>query len=323
MQDISDKRNIKVAKVVLVGAAGVGKTVFMNRWIRGIETTDTYSPSVGADFALRLNGDGTLKFQCWDAAGQERYRNLLTMYLRSVEIVILMFDVTDEASFDALSGFISQAKKEAVNAPRFILVANKIDQAEQRIITDQKAEAFAQEQGIENYVAVSEKTGEGMEFFQEKMDRLALSLPAEPKPITATLSSSLSAEIEILEQLYTDNPRRGGRVAVQDIANILKGSVGVDNVQKYFDANLPLLKQHFNTLQLTWRSVVNTVLNVVLTALISLTVVGLPLLYCFNLWKPNKDSLQHSFRFLTFGEKQKAEKLSHDVMVEQSVQLSF
>jgi len=162
-----------------------------------------------------------------------------------------------------------------------------------------------------------------MGLFQETIDGLALSLPTEPKPITATLSSDLSAEIEILEQLYSDNPRRGGRVAVQDIANILKGSVDVDNVQKYFDANLPLLKQYFNTLQLTWRSVVNTVLNVVLTALISLTVVGLPLLYCFNLWKPNKDSLQHSFRFLTFGEKQKAEKLCHDVMVEQSVKLSF
>jgi len=235
MQDISDKRNIKVAKVVLVGAAGVGKTVFMNRWIRGIETTDTYSPTEGACFASRLNRDGKLKFQCRDTSGQEKYGPLLSIYLRGSEIVILMFDVTDEASFDALSGFISQAKKEAANAPRFILVANKIDQAEQRIITDQKALVFAQEHGIENYVAVSAKTDRGMGLFQKTIDGLALSLPAEPKPITATLSSSLSVEIEILEQLYTDNPRRGGRVAVQNIANILKGSVDVDNVQKYFD----------------------------------------------------------------------------------------
>lgn len=320
MQD--QRQDTRVIKIILLGSNVVGKTSFMERWVNNEPLKDSYQASIGYDFLIKNNPDKNLKFECWDAPGQERFRSIIFPYLKRAHILVFMFDVTREDSLNELSGFISEAKKQLIDPARFVLIANKIDQTENRITSDPKALEFAHQQGIKNYVAVSVKTEEGMALFQEKMESLAFSLPIKPKPINAkTLSPDLCAEIETLEKLYTDNPRRGGRVAVQAIAKMLKESVAADDAQKYFDDHFSALKQHFNTLQLTWRSVVNTVLNVVLSALITLTVVGLPLLYCFNLWKPNKDSLQHSFRFMTFGDKQQAEKVCHAVMEEQDVKL--
>ena len=47
-----------------------------------------------------------VQLQVWDTAGQERFRALTTSYYRGAHGVILVYDVTEQASFDHLASWI-------------------------------------------------------------------------------------------------------------------------------------------------------------------------------------------------------------------------
>lgn len=50
-------------------------------------------------------GDKRIKLQIWDTAGQERYRAITTAYYRGAMGFILMFDLTNLESFQAIRGW--------------------------------------------------------------------------------------------------------------------------------------------------------------------------------------------------------------------------
>ena len=43
--------------------------------------------------------DTTVKFEIWDTAGQERYHSLAPMYYRGAQAAIVVYDITNEASW--------------------------------------------------------------------------------------------------------------------------------------------------------------------------------------------------------------------------------
>lgn len=43
--------------------------------------------------------DTVVKFEIWDTAGQERYHSLAPMYYRGAQAAIVMYDITNQASF--------------------------------------------------------------------------------------------------------------------------------------------------------------------------------------------------------------------------------
>ncbi|KAJ7159423.1 P-loop containing nucleoside triphosphate hydrolase protein [Mycena filopes] len=91
-------------KLLLIGDSGVGKSCLLLRFC-----DDAWTPSfittIGIDFKIRtIELDGRrIKLQIWDTAGQERFRTITTAYYRGAMGILLVYDVTDERSFNSLS----------------------------------------------------------------------------------------------------------------------------------------------------------------------------------------------------------------------------
>ncbi|KAK3036392.1 hypothetical protein RJ639_032161 [Escallonia herrerae] len=143
------------------------------------------------DFKIRtIELDGKrIKLQIWDTAGQERFRTITTAYYRGAMGILLVYDVTDESSFNNIRNWIRNIEQHASDNVNKILVGNKADMDEsKRAVPTSRGQALADEYGIK-FFETSAKTNFNVEqvFFSIARDikqRLADSdTKAEPPTI--------------------------------------------------------------------------------------------------------------------------------------------
>ena len=123
----------KIAKLVLVGDGGVGKTTFVKRHQTG-EFEKRYIPTLGVQVSpLMLDTScGRLLFNIWDTAGQERFGGLREGYFLEADCAIIMFDVTSQATYRSVAMWHRDLVRVCPNIP-IVLVGNKIDVRERRV----------------------------------------------------------------------------------------------------------------------------------------------------------------------------------------------
>nr|XP_038934640.1 ras-related protein Rab-21 isoform X1 [Rattus norvegicus]XP_038934641.1 ras-related protein Rab-21 isoform X1 [Rattus norvegicus] len=87
-------------KVVLLGEGCVGKTSLVLRYCEN-KFNDKHITTLQASFLTKkLNiGGKRVNLAIWDTAGQERFHALGPIYYRDSNGAILVYDVTDEDSF--------------------------------------------------------------------------------------------------------------------------------------------------------------------------------------------------------------------------------
>ncbi|KAK9711435.1 GTP-binding protein [Basidiobolus ranarum] len=150
-------------KLLLIGDSGVGKSCLLLRFC-----DDSFTPSfittIGIDFKIRtIDLDGKrIKLQIWDTAGQERFRTITTAYYRGAMGIIVVFDVTDERSFNNVRNWIKNVEQHANEGVSKVLIGNKCDIEEKKVITHEQGIALAEEYGI-HYVEASAKSKVGVE----------------------------------------------------------------------------------------------------------------------------------------------------------------
>ncbi|PWN93148.1 putative SEC4-like Rab/GTPase [Acaromyces ingoldii] len=150
-------------KLLLIGDSGVGKSCLLLRFC-----DDAWTPSfittIGIDFKIRtIELDGKrIKLQIWDTAGQERFRTITTAYYRGAMGILLVYDVTDERSFQNIRTWHSNIEQHASEGVSKILVGNKSDWEEKRVVTQEQGQALADELGI-RYVETSAKANTQVE----------------------------------------------------------------------------------------------------------------------------------------------------------------
>jgi len=141
-----------VIKLLLIGDSGVGKSCLLLRFAE-----DSFAPSfittIGIDYKIRtVELDGKkIKLQIWDTAGQERFRTITTAYYRSAMGVLLVYDVTDDKSFANIKNWIRNIEQHAVENINKVLVGNKCDLVDKRIIDTARGKALADEFKIAFY----------------------------------------------------------------------------------------------------------------------------------------------------------------------------
>ncbi|KAG6436197.1 hypothetical protein SASPL_101082 [Salvia splendens] len=151
----------------------VGKSCLLLRFSDGSFTT-SFITTIGIDFKIRtVELDGKrIKLQIWDTAGQERFRTITTAYYRGAMGILLVYDVTDESSFNNIRNWIRNIEQHASDNVNKILVGNKADMDEsKRAVPTSKGQALADEYGIK-FFETSAKTNLNVEevFFSIARD---------------------------------------------------------------------------------------------------------------------------------------------------------
>lgn len=123
--------------------------------------------SIGVDFKLKnINIDEKkVKLQIWDTAGQERFRTITTTYYKGAQAIIIVFDVTDKDSFDHLKNWIADIEKYAKEGIMKILVGNKCDLKEKRMISEEQAREFSRKYNIEYFETSAKDSSNIQELF--------------------------------------------------------------------------------------------------------------------------------------------------------------
>nr|GMC59089.1 ras-related protein RABE1c-like [Ipomoea batatas] len=198
---------------------GVGKSCLLLRFSDGSFTT-SFITTIGIDFKIRtIELDGKrIKLQIWDTAGQERFRTITTgatvftgmlfrpaypppqvSYYRGAMGILLVYDVTDESSFNNIRNWIRNIEQHASDNVNKVLVGNKADMDEsKRAVPTSKGQALADEYGIK-FFETSAKTNMNVEevFFSIARDikhRLSESdSKAEPQAIKINQSDQGAA----------------------------------------------------------------------------------------------------------------------------------
>ncbi|PVU98216.1 hypothetical protein BB559_001731 [Furculomyces boomerangus] len=88
--------------------------------------------------------------QIWDTAGQERFRSISKLYYRGADVAIIVYDITNQDSFDEVDGWVKELKEDPMNGETIIaIVGNKLDLAKERRIVPY-SELLAYKYRIEN-----------------------------------------------------------------------------------------------------------------------------------------------------------------------------
>lgn len=139
-------------KLLLIGDSGVGKSCLLLRFADDTYT-ESYISTIGVDFKIRtIQMDGkSIKLQIWDTAGQERFQSLGVAFYRGADCCVLVFDVNVAKTFENLDSwrdeFLIQAgPRDPENFP-FVVLGNKIDLENQRVVSNKRAMAWCQAKG--------------------------------------------------------------------------------------------------------------------------------------------------------------------------------
>ncbi|KAK5998393.1 Ras-like GTP-binding protein RYL2 [Cladobotryum mycophilum] len=119
------------AKIVVLGAQGVGKTSLVMRYCKGAFNPSQVTSTVGASFLTKrvvdTDSDTTVRLQIWDTAGQERFRSISRLYYRGANACILCYSITDAQSFIDMGVWLQELRRNLPQDVVLHVVGTKAD----------------------------------------------------------------------------------------------------------------------------------------------------------------------------------------------------
>lgn len=170
-------------KVVLAGTTGVGKTSIMVSKVRGtgFSIEDEEEVTIGMQqHSYDCEKDGnSVHVILWDTAGMEKYRSLNNLYYRDADAAIIVYDITSNSSFGAVTSFCEQIEAASPGLRLLCLVGNKADQETFREVDRERAERYAEEHDM-YFLEVSAKDHTNIDkLFQDVGEALLTASPGE------------------------------------------------------------------------------------------------------------------------------------------------
>ncbi|KAL8184942.1 UNVERIFIED_CONTAM: Ras- protein Rab-10 [Gekko kuhli] len=83
-----------------------------------------------------------------DTAGQERFHTITTSYYRGAMGIMLVYDITNAKSFENISKWLRNIDEHANEDVERMLLGNKCDMEDKRVVPKAKGEQISREHGI-------------------------------------------------------------------------------------------------------------------------------------------------------------------------------
>ncbi|XP_057304019.1 ras-related protein Rab-1A-like [Hydractinia symbiolongicarpus] len=190
-------------KILLIGDSGTGKSSLLIRFCDDY-FSNTFISTIGVDFKIKtLELDGKLiKLQVWDSAGQERFRTLTTSYYRGAHGIIIVYDISDRASFVNVSMWLSEIDKYASDNVHKVLVGNKSDKETEREVDFNSAKIMADKLGIDLIESSAKNNDNVEEIFNGLVKELKTQLGDIDEKCTSQLkgATTLCEGINVMEE---------------------------------------------------------------------------------------------------------------------------
>ena len=153
-----------VLSILAVGNATVGKTSIIKAF-NGQSFSNNYLLTMAIDLTpvnTEIDIDGVktkIKVKVWDSVGQERYQNLIAQTIHNTEGIFIVYDVTEQSTFNDLEKWIEKLNDlVGINSFPIIVIGNKIDLTEKRVVKKEVAEEFCQSHGFPYFETTCKKS---------------------------------------------------------------------------------------------------------------------------------------------------------------------
>ena len=150
-------------KLILFGDERVGKTSLVDRFVND-KFEKNYTSTLGYNiFEKRFPfGDYIVSLMIYDVGGQERFADLRKRYAEGANTAILVYDITNEQSFNNIEKWAQELSRYIGSLP-FIILGNKKDLVEERKIDVFMGDKKCLDTGAVTFLETSAKTGENVE----------------------------------------------------------------------------------------------------------------------------------------------------------------
>jgi Ras-related protein Rab-1A len=151
-------------QLLIIGNSTVGKTSILSKYASKM-FNENYIATVGLDFFTKDEtiDNKIIRIKIWDTAGQERYKALTKCFFQKAQGVMVVFDVTNQKSFDDLKFWLDTIKTHIYDDDYvpIVIIGNKID-LQKRVVPKKDAIDFAEKNNY-HYYETSAKTGDGVD----------------------------------------------------------------------------------------------------------------------------------------------------------------
>jgi Ras-related protein Rab-5C len=153
-----------LAKVVLAGDGGVGKTTLIHRYITN-SFIDSTKLTIGAAFHTHEieTEDHSVLVQIWDLGGQEQFKQMgiFDRYFKGATVTVVMFDLTRLNTLNSIPEWADLALNSSNT--KLILVGGKKDLAQGVTFTLDDFEELNEKYDFVTYIETSSATGESVD----------------------------------------------------------------------------------------------------------------------------------------------------------------
>ena len=154
-----DNENEQRINIMTLGNSEVGKTCFILKYTENF-FQELYLTTVGIDFKIKNEtiNNKQYKLFLYDTTGQEKYKSIALNIIKNAQGIILMYDITNKKSFESIPEWIRSIKDAKGDNFPMILLGNKLDKEDIRIVSEKEGKELAKEYNMQ-FFETSNKDG--------------------------------------------------------------------------------------------------------------------------------------------------------------------